>query len=383
VWGHACAHDHALQLPVVRRHLGGQARRAAQPVHHHSHRHQLQVGSKGSAPLCCSRHARCTRTQPTTSFTHSAPHRPTLPPPPVSPRPPPPLCTTRHRLILENLLKYGWRFNFISYVLSSLAGRGNLPLVLAFPALVCLSLASLGSEKLARAWMAAEQRVCVRARACAFVGGVLRVCMCVCVFVCVGAACVQVCLCVCACVWGGGRGGGSVSVWRRVPLRCELAPASHTLTGAMAVAGPPPPNTHKQQTKAAASKKGDDGNDKARLLAHSRHVAWTEWRVLFLQTLCCSAAFALPWYVIWVTQVGVVRGVCVCVRVCVRLCYRLCLGAAGLCAARSAAAPLALNIHLPKHTHSSTPLPPPPAPRALHTHMPPPPQHHHTHTRTG
>ena len=63
------------------------------------------------------------------------------------------------RLILENLLKYGWRLNFISYISRSLAGRGNLPLVLAFPALVALSLLALTAERLGLYCITAEEQV--------------------------------------------------------------------------------------------------------------------------------------------------------------------------------------------------------------------------------
>lgn len=69
------------------------------------------------------------------------------------------LCMCVYRLILENLLKYGWRLNFISYISRSLAGRGNLPLVLAFPALVAFSLLALAAEKLGQAALSAEQQV--------------------------------------------------------------------------------------------------------------------------------------------------------------------------------------------------------------------------------
>jgi hypothetical protein len=69
------------------------------------------------------------------------------------------LCCPGHRLILENLLKYGWRLNFISYVSRSLAGRGNLPLVLTFPALVALSLLALAVETLGRYALKAEGQV--------------------------------------------------------------------------------------------------------------------------------------------------------------------------------------------------------------------------------
>jgi hypothetical protein len=63
------------------------------------------------------------------------------------------------RLILENLLKYGLRMNFFKYIAASLSGRGNLPLVLAFPALLLLSLASLGIELLAWRFVHAEEQV--------------------------------------------------------------------------------------------------------------------------------------------------------------------------------------------------------------------------------
>lgn len=71
------------------------------------------------------------------------------------------LIAANFRLLLENLLKYGWRLNFISYIARSLAGRGNLPLVLAFPALVALSLLALASEKLGRLALRAEEQYLV------------------------------------------------------------------------------------------------------------------------------------------------------------------------------------------------------------------------------
>lgn len=63
------------------------------------------------------------------------------------------------RLILENLLKYGLRMNFFKYIAASLSGRGNLPLVLAFPALLLLSFASLGVELLAWRFVHGEDQV--------------------------------------------------------------------------------------------------------------------------------------------------------------------------------------------------------------------------------
>lgn len=63
------------------------------------------------------------------------------------------------RLILENLLKYGWRLNFISYISRSLAGSGNLPLVLAFPALLAFALLALATERLGTLCLRAEEQV--------------------------------------------------------------------------------------------------------------------------------------------------------------------------------------------------------------------------------
>ncbi|KAF8065886.1 DGAT1C [Scenedesmus sp. PABB004] len=68
------------------------------------------------------------------------------------------LLATNFRLILENLLKYGVRLNLVRFVSRSLAGRGNLPLVLAFPALLCFALAALGAEKLGVACLRAEEQ---------------------------------------------------------------------------------------------------------------------------------------------------------------------------------------------------------------------------------
>lgn len=67
------------------------------------------------------------------------------------------VCTCR--LILENLLKYGWRLNFISYVSRSLSGSGNLPLVLAFPALVLFCVVALCTEKLGVYCLKVEEQV--------------------------------------------------------------------------------------------------------------------------------------------------------------------------------------------------------------------------------
>lgn len=75
-------------------------------------------------------------------------------------------CCVSSRLILENLLKYGWRLNFISYISRSLAGRGNLPLVLAFPALVLLSLLALAAERLGLYCLRAEEQVGERVCVC-------------------------------------------------------------------------------------------------------------------------------------------------------------------------------------------------------------------------
>lgn len=65
------------------------------------------------------------------------------------------------RLILENLLKYGIRMNLIRYVNQSLSGKGNLPVVLAFPALLLFSLIALATERLALYCMKQDEEVSV------------------------------------------------------------------------------------------------------------------------------------------------------------------------------------------------------------------------------
>jgi hypothetical protein len=63
------------------------------------------------------------------------------------------------RLILENLLKYGLRMQFFNYIGASLHGKGNLPLVLAFPALVLFAMIGLCSELLGAYCLRYEQQV--------------------------------------------------------------------------------------------------------------------------------------------------------------------------------------------------------------------------------
>eukprot|EP00877_Chromochloris_zofingiensis_P001860 jgi/Chrzof1/11675/Cz06g05010.t1 len=71
------------------------------------------------------------------------------------------IVVTNFRLILENLLKYGIRMNLIRYVNQSLSGKGNLPVVLAFPALLLFSLIALATERLALYCMKQDEEVSV------------------------------------------------------------------------------------------------------------------------------------------------------------------------------------------------------------------------------
>lgn len=59
------------------------------------------------------------------------------------------LVAANFRLVIENLLKYGIRLNFLRYVNRALHGKGNLPLVLCFPALLLFSLMALAIEHMA------------------------------------------------------------------------------------------------------------------------------------------------------------------------------------------------------------------------------------------
>ena len=69
------------------------------------------------------------------------------------------LITTNARLILENILKYGLRFNPITFVRSALTPSGNLPLLLCWPALAAFVLAAFGIEALGVKCLRLEQKV--------------------------------------------------------------------------------------------------------------------------------------------------------------------------------------------------------------------------------
>lgn len=58
------------------------------------------------------------------------------------------LATTNARLILENLLKYGLRFNPITFVRYALTPSGNFALLLCWPFLALCVLAAYGIEAL-------------------------------------------------------------------------------------------------------------------------------------------------------------------------------------------------------------------------------------------
>ena len=68
------------------------------------------------------------------------------------------LAATNFRLILENMLKYGLRFNPFTFVRAALTPSGNLPLLLCWPWLATCSLLGYGVESLALALLRAEQQ---------------------------------------------------------------------------------------------------------------------------------------------------------------------------------------------------------------------------------
>lgn len=68
------------------------------------------------------------------------------------------LAATNFRLILENMLKYGLRFNPLNFAQAAFTPSGNLPLLLCWPTLGVLALCGLAVEKLALGLLRAEQR---------------------------------------------------------------------------------------------------------------------------------------------------------------------------------------------------------------------------------
>jgi diacylglycerol O-acyltransferase-1 len=59
------------------------------------------------------------------------------------------LVVTNFRLILENIIKYGLRFNPLTFMRAALTPAGNLPLLLCWPGLALSALAALGIERAA------------------------------------------------------------------------------------------------------------------------------------------------------------------------------------------------------------------------------------------
>lgn len=68
------------------------------------------------------------------------------------------LVAVNARMVLENLLKYGLRFNPLSLVRALLTPSGNTPMLLCWPLLACFAAAALGIERLAARLLAREQR---------------------------------------------------------------------------------------------------------------------------------------------------------------------------------------------------------------------------------
>ncbi|PSC71143.1 Diacylglycerol O-acyltransferase 1 [Micractinium conductrix] len=68
------------------------------------------------------------------------------------------LAATNFRLILENMIKYGFRFNPLNFLREAVTPSGNLPLLLCWPLLLAFVLAALGIERLGVRLLAAEQR---------------------------------------------------------------------------------------------------------------------------------------------------------------------------------------------------------------------------------
>jgi diacylglycerol O-acyltransferase-1 len=74
------------------------------------------------------------------------------------------VVATNCRLILENSIKYGLRFNPLTFLRAALTPAGNTPLLLCWPALALFSLQALGIERLAAASLRRQQAVSRAAR---------------------------------------------------------------------------------------------------------------------------------------------------------------------------------------------------------------------------
>jgi hypothetical protein len=67
------------------------------------------------------------------------------------------LAATNFRLILENMMKYGFRFNPLTFLRNAVTPSGNLPLLLCWPLLALFALCALGIERFAARLLAMEQ----------------------------------------------------------------------------------------------------------------------------------------------------------------------------------------------------------------------------------
>jgi diacylglycerol O-acyltransferase-1 len=68
------------------------------------------------------------------------------------------LAATNARLILENLMKYGLRFNLFTFLKAALTPSGNFALLMCWPALVVFSFTALGIERFAARCLEADIR---------------------------------------------------------------------------------------------------------------------------------------------------------------------------------------------------------------------------------
>ena len=74
------------------------------------------------------------------------------------------LAATNFRLILENMMKYGFRFNPLTFLRNAVTPSGNLPLLLCWPLLALFALCALGIERFAARLLAMEQREAAASR---------------------------------------------------------------------------------------------------------------------------------------------------------------------------------------------------------------------------
>lgn len=74
------------------------------------------------------------------------------------------LAATNFRLILENMIKYGLRFNPLTFLRTALTPSGNLPLLLCWPLLAVFALSALVIEKFGARLLTLEQRAVAASR---------------------------------------------------------------------------------------------------------------------------------------------------------------------------------------------------------------------------